>query len=1640
MSERKKWKHNHDQAAGNAVDGGVLEKMDAFVQAEQLEVDELAHFLARGFAVQSVQSWSYFAQVNDHAKFTSSTQTLTRVIRACGEHEELVEYGVLIVKEVLTGYSKTLYRALSSLRASTTNPVIRMLNEIVIFKNGALLDDFIALFDFTLAVLPKLLIPTKTEQANVVSTKQKEHLSIRYCFIRFLINILKKSPPLLRRDFLNNNSKILTTWFKFIPVIDSDALIVLTLKTWDEFILKEQSFKKSTKLRVFNEWNLMKLVPVYYNGDKEIRDLLNGLITCVTTDSKYGIRFEPDELWFINSTSTSPIKVNGKNFRSHNKIIYGLLTNLKPWDDDVQLNTTVQILKASSELIPPYVNYLASRGLHDPKLTSYWISQTYLLSKIIRLEIPEEIVRYSGVHAPSKNTMAELIVPSVLNRSVLTKCLQSDVFLIRQLTAQLIMDSMIKLNSVLSLYNQKEWTMSKVELINSIYHRLPDLATVAHCVADSYKKQSETKILLATLLMVLNSYLSVFSDTFSFAQSISKPYMDTINQTQYSSIDLVLLDQFFKLQEGDTSQLKWWNKAGKACSLFTSLLKIASSSSQHSVVAKVSDLLINLLKQTVVINYRKVKADPVVVLVESLQSSLKNWDDMDEAEKIWKLIDESVSRCVSTPFKYLDISNAHNKISPLVIALFEQWKFVDKTTSYKRMSKWFVLFMRSLIIIGEPAADLLQLVKEVELDFDYEPYLFTNCFEASIETLSNDTSLPHDTFYGIMTTSPVNNLSKHGIPTQHIDIVGALVRIESMVVDNSISFKKVEKLFADILSTIGDYWYTHPSEAKEFSQKKYWGSLFLKHTNEKGLFISQILLEIFSQLDAFDTTDLSMEVKRLLSSEQTEQTSVVLSESLWCLNNEEVRAQLTHSDVLLKKSALQVLLERKLTLESSQLAELLTISELHSILTEFVSGDLVVFGDVTLLFESVLKDPKTFPIFTYLAKNPSLLPQLLQFVTSCNNDLLTTDVVSSLPDEVCRSHSDKETLSELFKVSKSVAIRLLQDEDFTTISFSQLSRVFSNKLSELTPDEKALIRDYALNKSSNKFSPEIPELLLAVSSFDEPEVVVWINKSVLYLTKIFAEFPEPPVHFLTFLKGFQSLILNVNVPSVLSKSHTNALLEVVFSKWTRNEDALELASSLVISSSRSSLEYVKLLQILANNDDNALLKPSPQKSKFFTSLILLRLFDFDPSKNATPSLQENILKMYSGSTRAEDLLLLKLMEKLESKLSASWIDLVYTWDFIDTADNDEELIGETRLIEKKKEGLLVILNKKFVVNGLNNYNVKRPRLEPWSHDSSANWDNVMAFYDQVSDLVSPNYSETVYDPLFLSLLIINNDELVKISAGEGEDLNVQTNIRRLVDSQLFASIVINLSSEDKTVKEVSKSILFSVLNTLKEETTTFKEKHLFELYVTKILFTIGNNTHEEIPPLVFSIITRMIPIINNPSHTLYEKVFRWILRAPFFKANEIPLYQEVTTVSTTENTDIYHNQVSWMLQILTTGIQTPQDIKLLRNKNVFEYVMNLLNSPYLPQRLRFQVLELISRVQEIEGGDILISRFGGMAHAEQTESYVSTSQKKGTDALAKEQELLNWKEIALKYGVLSQRKRLADWTQGDSQEFVKRMI
>lgn len=147
---------------------------------------------------------------------------------------------------------------------------------------------------------------------------------------------------------------------------------------------------------------------------------------------------------------------------------------------------------------------------------------------------------------------------------------------------------------------------------------------------------------------------------------------------------------------------------------FVSILKVYCRPTSRFPLRQIRTLLHSFVAPSLLFQ-TETSAPPLEAFLESLSSV----QDKATSDAIFLFLDESVARCIRTPFKYIDdyaelaskISKAKQlprdlpAVSPLTMTVVEQWNFFMQskhTSSVKHAgSNWLVRFLESSAILGE---------------------------------------------------------------------------------------------------------------------------------------------------------------------------------------------------------------------------------------------------------------------------------------------------------------------------------------------------------------------------------------------------------------------------------------------------------------------------------------------------------------------------------------------------------------------------------------------------------------------------------------------------------------------------------------------------------------------------------------------------------------------------------------------------------------------------------------------------------------------------------------------------------------------------------------------------------------------------
>lgn len=667
----------------------------------------LVAFVQAGSLTKVIKNIAYFSSVNEIGQTARATQHLVKTLDVINyvvhdAREDLpnlaAKLSLLEQKERLVEFYtelsanlKVVYKMLGLRKPSATIALTRLLICLVEYKNHAVLTHFLDSFDFSHPTILKILVPTRDEFEKKLLMPE----SMRGVFVEFWLILCAACNASFRKALLTNYKNMNNFW-KYVEMERYENLnrIIAFL---DKSVFNEQTFKRATKCQILNEnfiYNFRSLFPLVKSGNdrKEDDDVdefttfkksFLAFMNTLVSDQSRGITYPQNEYG-------APLVVNNTTFKINNKMIYTLVTALKPWDSYTQLQYVMTILKHNHELVPPYMNWIvaSSGGYHDPSLTSYWIGHTLLYTEVLK------------VHDFPLNADYISLLP--LSKSAMTECIAFPSDLVKQLLLQLVMFQLKRLTDA------KSGTVAQ-SLVESVLGNLPTHASFLPLLSHENKLIKLT----ATEIVAKMEQLAPTSSSSAIVNQIGQS-LAQLDLGNCDNFQLLLLDKYLSIQSNN--DLKWWQKSALGNSFFTSLLQLSNIS---SLKLKIFQILQKLTKSTLAFNGNLLIESPLLALIDSVANLVGS----ESASKLWNCLDETISRTVKSPYPYLDKSHSeYSNLSVFVVSLFEQLKFIPDFEAETEIHKWLTDFTTKLVIIGEPqdAIEKLASVHKVKLNINLE--------------------------------------------------------------------------------------------------------------------------------------------------------------------------------------------------------------------------------------------------------------------------------------------------------------------------------------------------------------------------------------------------------------------------------------------------------------------------------------------------------------------------------------------------------------------------------------------------------------------------------------------------------------------------------------------------------------------------------------------------------------------------------------------------------------------------------------------------------------------------------------------------------------------------------------------------------
>lgn len=1658
------------------VDGKALEYLDA---ASSGKPESIVFFIKDGHFPRSISAWAYFLSVNDHSLFIETSVKLARLSSAIKNvfvnervasdlkeglqaQLELLEMRPQIVEryqEILQSHSKILYRALNNNRPAITNPILRLMLNIVTFQSSLAIE-LIDNFDLNLTVLPNLLVPPKGRDGP--NSQSSDHLNTRHNFIRFWIALTTSVPSHIRKDLLVNKPKIMNNLWKFMAGSDSIGTLLIVIEWIESAILKESSFKRSTKCKILNE-NFMFKLQLLFNRlqDETFTSQFIQFVKSLTSSSE-GLLF-PNNQCLLTTNYGTPLTVNGKSFKVHNKLLFTFLTTLKPCETFQQLAIVTEFLAKCPELIAPYLNWCVQTGggYHDPSLSSWWIGRSLLFTEILKIKLPVESFN-NGVLDIA--LLFECICPAPLSKASFLKGIESKIDLCLQISGQLLL---LILNSLKSLLHHLT-NVQKSTLCELVFDVLPEVEQIGQALKnDSQAEQNRLKQLTALKLVQLyeefyplsiarpSGFLLVSKVTHS---NITSMVLER-DVSEFTAYNLVCFNKLLEIQsyEQNEQELKWWSATDGRNSLFTTLIRLTVAVPPSSR-ARIQERMLKFTESSLIFN-KELLASPIASLVRLCNKINEN--------QVYTLMDLSLGYAAKTPYKYLDMSHQEfGDVSPFVVALFEQYKF-NRTEA---VLEWLRVLSRELIVIGEPKDGLVKMWNK------FIP-------EENIK----DISLVHvkdneDSFADFIMGKTVKDLRKDKTLSQRVifsstDFAALWYFMKTANITSSDN-----DLFTDLASKAAQFMaYNVPTnkslEAYIF-KRSFWSNLSLRMEDLRSdvsvdqAFSSELLNEIYSSVyDGIDDTKRSQlqdteYVKFIFDCFHNSTDMVIANQEFlckfsWILSNKAVLSLLDENvGTEILRHLFEIAIQRRLSLSVGSFIKVVESSEIKlPDLNTAMSYGLLQLDEQSLkkLVGTIIRSKFNIPLLKVLVDSQNNRNSLTEIILVDKAHFLGTASSISIAAAISGSFSQDEIREETSGDLRSFFLQVVQyiyaflespenSERYWQECLQVLSQGLQLGIVDATESFELVVRVIKKNSSSLAFDCNFVTFLQETVKVENLvlRAIPWIQGILLVVTKRFAEFSQQNEGFDELMRSLIKLLSSFNsgLWSHISGRILEAQLEVILqhSQWILNELYLEYVSSIICCAKPSEIDASKFLQIFINNEANILRTNLGSAGiRSYSGLIIFLLY-FNNSKQATRSLQNNLICYYSGSLCAEDILLRQVLQDIEAKVNYSWVNDVSRWDVAEElSESDLSLVSEEPLIKKSKDSLLVTISKNVINNTIREgavSDIEHPaafsKIIKKQKVQASDFLKEIKSYFRAKEIRLDGLSEGyIYDPQFLAMVTLCHSELISINTIEsGDDVPV-FNVRNIIETGVLEILVQNIGNS-----AVLESVTRIIGGIAKSEASfeSYKDRVIFKVYLNVIIHTLVKKV--EVPNLIWNLYGALIPILRNPGHFLYDRAYRFVLSNPSLRAHDIPMYHGITKSQAIEGAvagENYYKEISWLLEALTNGICS-EDLRLIGNQGVLEWVLDILNSPYTPPKVSSEILKFIYKIQSLDmGNDVLITKFGALADIEQKQSHANRWKSDVVSA----QFQLNHKQLLLRFGTSQATKRTKEWTGGDN--YVKRL-
>ncbi|KAF9361204.1 hypothetical protein BGX26_005028 [Mortierella sp. AD094] len=670
---------------------------------------------------QLLKIWEW-QQQNDIRRIEASiVEVLSKLIHQCNTALHRT-HAIKLTRSILQNQSRmtTIYKNLSSGRQNTVQATLRLLtamNHVHHSTTRELKDGF----NFGLKVLSKLKNQRRKEGDDATNKTDTRTL-----YVQFLLAFFVRGDATVKKEVLEMPDLFQAA----LKDLHNDAfpLIKQVLTVLTNSIVMDNDLPRTAKISFFstsflvNQLKLYSRVEPVPNSDQTVAQVMHGFMMALCTTPGVGICFQ-DAAWYPPSTlkSAGSVEKSSGEGTKHifNKTLSQLLTHLRPTEHILQQELVVSILTACPELVRPFWQKAGMQM--EPRLSARWLANMTLLHKITEIPVPNLYLQHTGLfasHPPPVSTIIENILPTVVNRTILSKGLQHSSMLVRyftivelaavfQKTEQVIdvMQSAVKAlasdeeevqatNDAMDVDEAvtgtkdadppaQQWASAITLLLAELRRRVPDIQIIIslHNGIQSMA-QAEVDDEEKTRLDLFNNgvlrLIKYYQQFLPQAVSESKFDIGKLIPSDFSTVQAGTLIHLLELLLA-LNDFRWSNKAQDGSSSHLSkLLSLFLTTAHPQIKVLTRRLISKLLGESILFQHDPSEAN---LWVEAIPISNYGQPVLTADQTCFlHFLDDCVARCLRTPYKYVDQSSSILKAlqEPLIAEYDEMQDETDR--------------------------------------------------------------------------------------------------------------------------------------------------------------------------------------------------------------------------------------------------------------------------------------------------------------------------------------------------------------------------------------------------------------------------------------------------------------------------------------------------------------------------------------------------------------------------------------------------------------------------------------------------------------------------------------------------------------------------------------------------------------------------------------------------------------------------------------------------------------------------------------------------------------------------------------------------------------------------------------------------